>query len=189
MTMEIIALPFPVRPCIATIESMSCTHPIAPFIANAHARDQGVAAWQEACAVWPTLAPLKMTYPGFSSWYWSKVVPGILRGTRAILRQGSLNAPSGLAIVKRDVTENKICTLWVSEEGRGRGLGRELLEEAIDWIGDDHPLFTVSAQRYEEFQPLMKRFRFNETQRLNSLYRPGVVEHIYNGQLSAQLQS
>lgn len=168
---------------------MSCPHPIAPLLAHTHACDQGVAAWQEACAVWPTLAPLKATYPGFSNWYWSKVVPGILRGTRAILRQGSLNAPLGLAIVKRDSAENKICTLWVSEVGRGRGLGRELLEEAIDWIGDDHPLFTVPAHRYEEFQPLMERFRFQETQRLNSLYRPGVVEHIYNGQISAQLQS
>lgn len=187
--MEIIGRPFPVRLGIAIIDSMSCTHPIAAVPANADAREQGVSAWQDACAVWPTLAPLKATYPGFSSWYWSKVVPGVLRGTRAILRQGSLNDPSGLAIVKRDAAENKICTLWVSEAGRGRGLGRELLEEAIDWIGDDHPLFTVPAQRYQEFQPLMERFRFNETQRLNSLYRPGVVEHIYNGQFSAQLQS
>lgn len=187
--MEITGRPFPDCPCIAIIEPMSCTHPIAPVLGNAHAYDRGVAAWQEACAVWPTLAPLKATYPGFSSWYWSKVVPGVLRGTRAILRQGPLNAPLGLAIVKREAAENKICTLWVSEAGRGRGFGRELLEEAIDWIGDDYPLFTVPAQRYEEFQPLMERFRFYETQRLNSLYRSGIVEHIYNGQFSAQQQS
>jgi GNAT superfamily N-acetyltransferase len=168
---------------------MSCTHPIVPFLANAHARDQGLVAWEEACAVWATLAPLKVTYPGFSNWYWSKVVPGILRGTRAILRQGPLDAPSGLAIVKRDAAENKICTLWVSEAGRCRGLGRGLIEEAIDWIRDDHPLFTVPAERFDEFQPLMERFGFNETARLNSLYRPGVAEHIYNGQFTAQPQS
>jgi GNAT superfamily N-acetyltransferase len=168
---------------------MSCTHPIAPLLANTHVRDQGLVAWEEACSVWPTLAPLKATYPGFSNWYWSKVVPGVLRGTRAILRQGPVDAPSGLAIVKRDAAENKICTLWVSEAGRGRGLGHDLLKEAIDWIGDDRPLFTVPAQRYDEFQPLMKRFCFEETARLNSLYRPGVVEHIYNGQFNAQQQS
>lgn len=167
----------------ATLHSMSFVEPITPLPVNALSGNREAMMWDEACALWSTLSPLKAMYPGFSVWYWSKVLPGLLRGTRHILRQGTLDRPSGIAILKRDVDENKICTLWVANADRGRGVGRELIEEAISWMGDEHPLFTVPAERYEEFRPLMERLRFKETARLQSVYRPGVVEHIYNSRL------
>ena len=136
---------------------------------------------REAERLWPALAPLKSAYPGFGMWYWDKVVPGLLRGTRHLFRIGGTASPSAVAIAKREAGEAKICTVWVAEAERARGHGRLLLEETIEWLGVDHPLFTVPAERYLEFEPLMRRFSFVETARVESLYRRGVVEHVFNG--------
>ena len=143
----------------------------------------------EAHTLWPTLSHLGSVYPGFKTWYFSKVVPGLVTGSRHILRVGTPTAPAAVAIVKRDEHEVKIWTLWVTKRERGSGLGRDLLEEAIDWCGTANPLFTVPAERFEEFKPLMRRFNFIETARVRSLYRPGVAEHIFNGQIKPTLQS
>lgn len=143
----------------------------------------------EAAVFWPTLSHLESTYPGFRAWYWGKVVPGLDNATRQILYVGSIRKPSAVAIVKRDGSESKICTLWVSETYRGNGIGRKLLQDAIECAGVDRPLFTVPHERYEEFRPLMARFGFEETTRIESIYRPGVIEHVYNGQLVPSLVS
>jgi hypothetical protein len=163
--------------------------PSASYLANAVSRSCSYAALEQAHVLWPTLAPLETTYPGFERWYWGKVVPGLEEGSRHIIRKGSPDQPSAVAIAKRDKDEAKICTLWVAENQRHQGFARLLLEEAIDWIGSKHPLFTVPGERYGEFQPLMKQFQFTETARIPSLYRLGVVEHIYNGQMLAPLNS
>ena len=144
---------------------------------------------REAEQLWPTLSRLEGTYPGFTSWYWNKVMLGLSRGTRHLFWEGSLDAPSAVAILKREGGESKICTAWVAESERGHSLGRRLLEESIEWLGEARPLFTVPAERYAEFEPLMRRLGFIETARIESLYRPGAVEHVFNGLLVPSLNA
>lgn len=180
---------FPRFPRFATINMMSLIEPLIPIPTNHSFGDRSVAAWDEGCALWPTLSPLTANYPGFSLWYWTKVLPGLLKGTRHILHVGGSSRPSGIAILKREANERKICTLWVADSNRGRGVGRDLLKEAIDWLDDTHPLFTVPAERHDEFKPLMQRLCFKETARLSSVYRHGVVEHVYNGRLDIAAHS
>ena len=136
----------------------------------------------QANVVWPSLAHLKATYPTFESWFWNKVVPGLESDTRRIFQFGPSGGPLGVAIAKRERDEAKICTVWIAESERGRGLARSLMEEAVDWLETARPLFTVPAERYAEFQPLVRRFGFEESARIPSLYRSGVIEHIYNMQ-------
>lgn len=131
--------------------------------------------------VWPTLAPLSAVYPGFKEWFRAKVLHGIADGRRRIFVVGPLAAPSAIAIAKRELAENKLCTLWVSANARGSGIGSDLVEEVVDWLSDRSPLLTVPAERYAEFVPLVRRYGFVETARMPSLYRPGVVEHVFNG--------
>lgn len=144
---------------------------------------------REAERLWPTLSHLEGTYPGFTSWYWNKVMPGLSRGTRHLFWVGSLDAPSAVAILKREAGESKICTAWVAESERRRGHGRRLLDESIEWLGEAYPLFTVPAERYAEFEPLMQRLDFVETARIVSLYRPGAVEHVFNGSIVPSLNT
>lgn len=146
-------------------------------------------AVEEASTLWPTLAHLEGIYPGFRNWYFGKVVAGLAAGSRHILRAGSMSDPTGIAIVKREHGEAKICTLWVAEQERHGGLGLDLFQEAIEWCDTDKPLFTVPEERYDEFVPLLRRHSFEETARVRSLYRPGVIEHIFNGLVRPTLQS
>lgn len=140
-------------------------------------------------ALWPSLAPLEALYPTFRNWYFGKVLPGLMTRTRELIVIGPPDAPNGVAIVKREIAETKICTVWVAEDQREAGVGRELLERAIDVSGVALPLFTVPAERYEVFKPLMRRFDFAETARITSLYRFGVVEHVFNGVIRPPLHS
>lgn len=139
--------------------------------------------------VWPVLRSLEAVYPGFGRWYWDKVVPGLATGERGLFLIGPASSPKALAIAKRDSGERKVCTLWVKPSERSRGLGRRLLEEAVDWVGVDRPLFTVPQERYAELLPLTQKLGFRETARVESLYRPGIVEHIFNGSQTPTLSS
>lgn len=139
--------------------------------------------------LWPTLAPLEAIYPCFRNWYFGKVLPGLTNGTRELIVVGAPDAPTGVAIVKREIVETKICTVWVAENQREAGIGRELLERAIDLSGVTLPLFTVPAERHAAFKPLMRRFGFVETAQITSLYRSGVVEHVFNGIIRPTLHS
>ncbi|MBM3099351.1 GNAT family N-acetyltransferase [Gluconobacter cerinus] len=139
--------------------------------------------------IWSALSQLEETYPGFRNWYWNKVVPGLRTGERRIFLIGSAASPKGIAIAKKNYAELKICTLWVTPSERGRGLGRKLLEDAVEWVGVDRPLFTVPHERYKELLPLTKKLGFYETAQIRSLYRLGVVEHIFNGVQSMTLSS
>lgn len=139
--------------------------------------------------LWPTLAPLEALYPTFRNWYFGKVLPGLTTGTRELIVAGPPDTPTGVAIVKREIAETKICTVWVAEDQREAGIGRELLERAIDVSGVALPLFSVPAERHEAFKPLLRRFGFAETARITSLYRSGVVEHVFNGVIRPPLHS
>tara|TARA_R110002051_G_scaffold103257_1_gene175029 strand:+ start:1289 stop:1840 length:552 start_codon:yes stop_codon:yes gene_type:complete len=136
-------------------------------------------------AAWESLHHLEASYPGFCTWYWTKVIPGVGRGERKILISRLDTRVAGVAITKRDCAEAKLCTLWVAPTARATGVGRELMQAAIGWLGNEAPLFTVPAERIDEFRPLLKRFKFEETDRLGSAYRPGVTEHVFNGRLQS----
>ena len=136
-------------------------------------------------AAWESLHHLEASYPGFCTWYWTKVVPGVGRGERNILISRLDARVAGVAITKRDCAEAKLCTLWVAPTARTTGVGRDLMQAAISWLGNEAPLFTVPAERVDEFRPLLKRFKFEETDRLESAYRPGVIEHVFNGRLQS----
>jgi len=131
---------------------------------------------------WDRLCHLEITYPGFEKWFWGKVVPGLGSGQRTILCRQDSEGVSAIAITKRGELERKICTVWVRETARGRGLAFDLMQEAIDRLEVKRPLLTVPSERFAEFEPLTKRLGFIETKRHLSLYRRGVIEHVYNGE-------
>lgn len=135
--------------------------------------------------IWPSLAHLEDTYPGFSLWYRERVIPGLATGERRLfvdMRDGSCG---GVVIAKRDAHERKLCTVWVAETARGRGVAGRLMDEAIDWLEDACPLLTVPEERLNEFLALARRRRFQLTQKLPSFYRLGRAEYVFNGLLRA----
>ncbi len=126
-------------------------------------------------------------YPDIDHWFSSVVLPGIVNGTRRIIVKRDAVAVRGLSILKRDVDEKKICTFWVHPNSRGAGVGQQLLEESVEWLGCAAPLLTVPEEALDSFLPLIARNRFELCQRAYGYYRAGRCEYVFNGRLLKNL--
>lgn len=139
-------------------------------------------------SVWSELRHLEGVYPGFGSWYWKKVVPGLHDGSRKILTSTAGGVLSGIVIAKSQ-NEKKICTVWVPREFRGHSIARHLMQGAFDWLGTTKPLFTVPDERMQEFAGLVRELGFEYRSTESDYYGIGRIEHVFNGVLKAPLHA
>ena len=123
-------------------------------------------------------------YPDIDDWFAAKVVPGIFDGTRRIIVKTDGEFIRGLAILKNDVVEQKICTLWVHPSQRGFGLGQRLVDESTEWLGFKQPILSVPQEIKADFDQLLTRNGFELRQRILGAYRPDKYEFVYNGELN-----
>jgi GNAT superfamily N-acetyltransferase len=133
--------------------------------------------------VYDSIKHLDAFYPAFERWYWGTVVPGLADGTRlleTVIRDGEL---VGILIAKRNKEERKLCTLWVHRKFAGSGVGVRLIRAGCEWVGSSTPLATVPEERMSEFGDLLPRLGFELTQVVQSYYRDGKAEYVFNGQL------
>ncbi|MDO4798575.1 MAG: GNAT family N-acetyltransferase [Coriobacteriales bacterium] len=139
-----------------------------------------------ATSCFASLRPLCGEYPAFASWY------GGLFNDRATLdpdremllcMRGSQVA--GVAILK--YSEQKICTLRVSEQYRGNHIGTWLLAESCELLGTDRPLITVRSTRLNEYAGLFKRFGFKMEDRRYAYYSMLHSECAFNGALDRRV--
>jgi GNAT superfamily N-acetyltransferase len=152
--------------------------------------DQQTKLLPELCTPAPVrayeaIAHLEATYPGFSDWYWGKVVPGMADGTRwlrIVERSGRID---GVAIAKNDNAERKLCTVWVRPELLGAGLGVRLIREGCAWLGTERPLASVPEELMPQYEAILSRLGFSLDQVLDGYYRPGRREFVFNGRLTA----
>lgn len=135
--------------------------------------------------VYACVSHLVEYYPDFDAWYWGKVVPGLSDGTRKIdtvTRGGRVVA---VLISKKTDDEKKLCTLWVDPAFIGTGVGVRLINSGRQWLGTDEPLASVPEERMPELARVLIGLGFKLTQILESAYRPGKTEYVFNGRLSA----
>jgi hypothetical protein len=95
----------------------------------------------------------------------------------------------GVAIVKRSIEEQKLCTLWVNKSMRGNGVAGSLVESAFRWLGTSWPLFTIPEERMDEFRGLLNRWDYSIAQREFGMYRPRKIEYVFNGRVKPGLSS
>ncbi|MDW6021652.1 GNAT family N-acetyltransferase [Mesorhizobium sp. BAC0120] len=126
-------------------------------------------------------------YPDIEDWFALKVIPGLADGTRRILIDRDVNSVRGLAILKKEADERKICTLWVHPNQRKHGLGQRLIDESITWLECKKPTLTVPEEAIADFHGLLARNGFELRQHAIDYYRPGVCEFVYNGSLPTPL--
>lgn len=137
------------------------------------------------------LSFLKGDYPNFRDWFAKTVMPEICTPRRHIYvaapatRQNTL---AGIMILKNSWEEKKICTLFVDKAYRSRQLGTKLLDRAIETLGTERPVITVSAIHRAEFEGLFQKFGFAPYQGYSGYYREGVTEYAYNGPIEPYMQ-
>ncbi|MFG1371466.1 GNAT family N-acetyltransferase [Xanthobacter oligotrophicus] len=138
-------------------------------------------------AVHERIAHLSAYYPAFDDWFWGTVVPGASNGTRLVHSVIRDERIVGVLIAKLDVFERKICTVWVDDTCKGTGMGVRLIRQACSWLGTRRPLASVPEERMTEFAAVLPRMGFELTQCLDSFYRTGRKEFVFNGRLSESL--
>lgn len=132
-------------------------------------------------SIYQTISQLKEDYPDFYKWYYNKVRDGVINGNREIIFSVVQGYIAGIAIIKKEQGEKKICTLRVFRQFQHNGIGKKLVAESFDYLHTYKPLITVSSDRDYQFQKLFNYFGFNKTSELSSYYSFGKKEIVYNG--------
>lgn len=124
-------------------------------------------------------------YPNHFNWYWSKTVPAVLKGTREILVCTVEREIAGVAFLKREDGEKKICTFLVLENYRRMGVSTELLKRVFDFLGTTKPLITIADYKLKMFEGIIKKYEWQQTQVLNEGYYNSISrEIVFNGKIS-----
>lgn len=122
------------------------------------------------------VAPL---YPNFDIWLNFTFRRNVASGQRKVAVAHNGSQIQGVALLKKDVEESKICTFYVLPECRGLGVGGELLDLAVAELGSQEKVITVSDERMNELTPLLSSRGFEVISSCNGLYREGSTEHFF----------
>ncbi len=147
-----------------------------------------IASSEEAVRLIPAihreLVGLSRLYPEFRDWFSQKVVPGIFTGERSLLVELRDDSIAGVAIIKDDGIEQKLCCLRVSTEFQKKGgVGYRLFERSMEELDTRYPLLSVSEDRFLEFRRIFNHFGYEKAWEYPELYRPGKIELSFNGLL------
>ena len=126
------------------------------------------------------LLPLSTDYPGLETWYAEKVITGLREGTRLVKCVERDDQLVAIGIAKRESLENKICTVRVSPEFFGRGIGVRLFDNLLEWLEDPAPHLTVNEKKLPLFERIFERYDFNMTSGRTGVYLPGATELGFN---------
>ena len=121
-------------------------------------------------------------YPKLKSWFFKKHLPGTLdkKSNRDIIIACDKDNIYGTTFIKYD-DEKKICTLFVVPEVRGLEIGTLLLDKAMDILGTTKPMITFPEYKLVEFEPIIKKYNWQQTQTLEGFYNTQNTELVFNG--------
>lgn len=123
-------------------------------------------------------------YPKHFEWYWAKEIPRVFNGTGEVIICTVGNKVAGVAFLKKDDTESKICTFFVVESYRGKHIATKMLEQAYKYLGTTKPLITIADYKLPMFENIIKKYRWELTQTMEKgYYNNTSCELVYNGKL------
>ena len=142
-------------------------------------------------------------YPKHKEWYFHKQIPRIFTPSGEILfarSEEDENKIIAMACLKKDEEEQKICTLYVSDQCRGqhlgtrmveasmqcRGqhLGTRMVEASMEFLGTTKPLITLADYKLPMFQPIIEKYDWELTEVVSGLYNDRAKELCFNGKLT-----
>lgn len=131
--------------------------------------------------IYTCLKDLTLYYPSFEDWYFRTVADGLQNNSRKIILEERNGEIAGIAIVKKNVFEKKICTIKVMDDFINRGIGIRLFERSMSYLETTSPLLTVDEDRLPFFQKIFDKYGFKQTQILHNYYKDGKKEFVFNG--------
>ena len=100
-------------------------------------------------------------YPKHKSWFYQKHLPATLienSGRDIIFAYNDDKKLCGTSFIKQDEEEKKICTLFVSPDARGLGVGTALVEKSMQILDTTKPMITIADYKLPMFQGLIKKY-------------------------------
>ncbi len=139
-------------------------------------------------SIFKSLSFLRLEYPGFYKWYHKKVMQGLSSDSRKIFLATTSSRISqhnidGVLILKNTLEERKICTLFVKEKNRYKGIGAKLMDLAMNEFHGEKPLITISDNHITSFNHLLNKYEFKVEDMLPNYYTNGRIEYTFNGHL------
>lgn len=123
-------------------------------------------------------------YPKHFEWYWTKEIPRVFDGTGEVVICTINEEVAGVAFLKKDSEESKICTFLVLEDYRGKHVATNMLEHAFKYLGTTKPLITIAEYKIKMFEPIIKKYNWQLTQVMDKgYYNNSSRELVYNGKL------
>ncbi|QHQ19923.1 GNAT family N-acetyltransferase [Pectobacterium brasiliense] len=130
-----------------------------------------------------TLGNLRLFYPDFNSWISNVVIPSIVTGERSIIFEYREYDLAGLAILKDNLAEKKLCCLQVMPKFQGSGIGLTLFERSFELLNTNNPLLSISEEQNKNFLKIFKYYGFEFGEAYHQYYRPLKTELSFNGLL------
>jgi len=119
-------------------------------------------------------------YPDIANWYLNKVMPELRSGTRKVIQIRQNDTLVAIGIGKKTSSETKVCTVRVAPEYVGRGFGRKIFDNLIEWLDVDRPFITVGESKSQCFEKIFSDYGFLLTSARNGFYVPNRVELFFN---------
>ena len=128
------------------------------------------------------LKKLVYEYSGFQKWISELFLSdGLLKADREIIICECNFQLAGIAILKNNDIEKKICTLRVAKPFQKQGIGQHLMELSFEWLNEDKPLITIHNSKKHEFKKLFERYNFELEEKKWGYYHLFSTELVYNG--------
>jgi ASC-1-like (ASCH) protein len=123
-------------------------------------------------------------YPKHFEWYWAKQIPRVFDGTGEVIVCTVGPDIAGVAFLKKDSNEKKICTFLVLEKYRGMHIATKMLEEAFKFLETTKPLITLADYKLPMFKHIIEKYGWELTQTMEAgYYNNSSSELVYNGTL------
>lgn len=136
------------------------------------------------CEIYKFLCRLVFEYQGFQSWYQRLYAEEFeLKYNREIVICEDQFRIVGVAIIKNDLQEKKICTLRVTREYQHEGIGHNLVEMCLQQLRTDKPMITLHKNKLNQFEKLLSYYNFELEQTLKHYYNIFSTELVFNGLL------
>lgn len=114
-------------------------------------------------------------YPEYLKWFFQKSIPRIFNGTGEIIFFLNGLSIGGLAILKNDIDEKKICTLLISDEFKRKGYGSLLLEDSFKFLGTEQPVITIPTYSVDDFSAIIQHYNWKESCRTSEYLSEEIV--------------
>lgn len=126
--------------------------------------------------------PVKVQYPGYKTWFLNKHIPniGIDRETILAIDKDMI---VGVANLKFDSTEKKLCTLYIKEGFRFNKIGTTLLNMSFEILKTNKPVITISDDVIFSLRRFIVKNNWELSQKLDNFYSYDHNEYVFNGSL------